>query len=109
LDFNPDQSDSNGNGIGDVCDGTTAVDDILKSFKVYPNPANDHLILGRERAGIKAWSIHDIYNRCVVFDKNIKGNEDITISLMPCSSGVHIIRIELANGSILIRRFTVIR
>lgn len=109
LDFNPDQIDSNGNGIGDVCDGTSAVDDILQSIKVYPNPANDHLKLVKGGSEIKAWFIYDVYNRCLVFDKNVKGNEDVTISLMSCNSGVHIIRIELASGSTLIRRFTVIK
>ncbi|UCH87774.1 MAG: thrombospondin type 3 repeat-containing protein [Dehalococcoidia bacterium] len=57
-DYNPDQQDTDGNGVGDVCDGTPDHDVTVKSLMLFgPAPINLSDTMGRNM-----WTIAEIGN-----------------------------------------------
>ena len=83
---------------------TNAVEDqVHSSFKVYPNPAKDYLMVEGE---MNAVAVYNVMGQCMN-SQTVNGAE-ARISLAGMSNGIYFLRIS-SNGETVIRKFTVNR
>lgn len=83
---------------------TTAVGDVAEgALKIYPNPANDYLMVEGEMTYVE---VYNTLGQCL-FSKPVNGSE-IQISLSGMSDGIYFLRVSNA-GEVVIRKFSVNR
>jgi len=71
--------------------------------EIYPNPANEHLIINSEKT-IQKVMITNIVGD--VFVEEAGSNNDMTLNTSELSSGVYLLRITLEDGNSIVRKIT---
>jgi hypothetical protein len=98
--FNPDQTDSNDNGIGDVCEGSqTGKNDNLtgNSYLVYPNPTSRYLnIRGKTGSVIRLYDMLGI----LIETKTIT-DDQVIYNLEDLPKGLYLIKANYENTIIM--------
>ena len=92
--YNPDQIDSDNNGVGDACN-ETSINEIKSIIKIFPNPARDILNISMNKIRNTKLNILDLAGKYI--HQQDLTNAKNKIDLSKFSSGIYTIQIQSAE------------
>ncbi len=104
---NPDQVDSDSDGIGDVCEMSSLASELKHSYSIYPNPAKSQVRIIGLGNHVKTIRVISIYGKLVsIIDSSEISSDNIIIDMESYNPGFYIIQMVLSDNSFVVDHIT---